>query len=130
DRCRRHGGAPWSNNGRPHHGHPYATPVLGSTACVRCPGVPARAGVPRPLGEYVMGIMSIIGVIIVGFLVGVLARWFYPGFVEMGWVLTTVLGIAGSFLGGFLSSVLFRSPDGVFDPAAWFLSVRGALIIR
>jgi len=76
-----------------------------------------------------MGIMSIIGVIIVGFLVGVLARWFYPGVVEMGWVMTTVLGIAGSFLGGLLSSVLFKSPDGNFHPAGWFLSVVGAMII-
>jgi len=76
-----------------------------------------------------MGIMSIIGVIIVGFLVGVLARWFYPGVVEMGWVMTTVLGIAGSFLGGLLSSVLFKSPDGNFHPAGWFLSVIGAMII-
>ncbi|TMH01840.1 MAG: GlsB/YeaQ/YmgE family stress response membrane protein [Betaproteobacteria bacterium] len=73
--------------------------------------------------------MSIIGVIIVGFLVGVLARWFYPGVVEMGWVMTTVLGIAGSFLGGLLSSVLFKSPDGNFHPAGWFLSVVGAMII-
>jgi len=76
-----------------------------------------------------MGIMSIIGVIIVGFLVGVLARWFYPGVVEMGWVMTTVLGIAGSFLGGLLSSVLFKSPDGNFHPAGWFLSVIGAMVI-
>ena len=76
-----------------------------------------------------MGILSIIGVIIVGFLVGVLARWFYPGVVEMGWVMTTVLGIAGSFLGGLLSSVLFKSPDGNFHPAGWFLSVIGAMII-
>jgi uncharacterized membrane protein YeaQ/YmgE (transglycosylase-associated protein family) len=76
-----------------------------------------------------MGIMSIIGVIIVGFLVGVLARWFYPGVVEMGWVMTTVLGIAGSFLGGLLSSVLFKSPDGNFHPAGWFLSIIGAMII-
>ena len=47
----------------------------------------------------------------------------------MGWVMTTVLGIAGSFLGGLLSSVLFKSPDGNFHPAGWFLSVIGAMII-
>jgi uncharacterized membrane protein YeaQ/YmgE (transglycosylase-associated protein family) len=76
-----------------------------------------------------MGIMSIIGVIVVGFLVGVLARWFYPGVVQMGFVMTTILGIAGSFLGGLLSSVLFRSPDGNFHPAGWILSIIGAMII-
>jgi len=76
-----------------------------------------------------MGIMSIIGVIVVGFLVGVLARWFYPGVVQMGFVMTTILGIAGSFLGGLLSSVLFRSPDGNFHPAGWIFSIIGAMII-
>ena len=76
-----------------------------------------------------MGIMSIIGVIIVGFLVGVLARFFYPGVVEMGIIMTTVLGIAGSFLGGLLGSILFKSKDGNFHPAGWFLSIIGALIL-
>ena len=72
---------------------------------------------------------SIIGIIIVGFLVGVLARWFYPGVVPMGFILTTILGIAGSFLGGLLGSILFKSPDGNFHPAGWVLSVIGAIII-
>ena len=76
-----------------------------------------------------MGIFSIIGIIIVGFLVGVLARFFYPGVVEMGIIMTTVLGIAGSFLGGLLGGVLFKSPDGNFHPAGWFLSVVGAIAL-
>ena len=76
-----------------------------------------------------MGIMSIIGTIIVGFIVGLLARFFYPGVVEMGFIMTTILGIAGSFLGGLLSGVLFKSPDGNFHPAGWFLSIIGAVIL-
>jgi uncharacterized membrane protein YeaQ/YmgE (transglycosylase-associated protein family) len=76
-----------------------------------------------------MGIMSIIGTIVVGFIVGVLARFFYPGAVEMGIVMTAVLGIAGSFLGGLLSGVLFKSPDGNFHPAGWVLSVIGAIVL-
>jgi uncharacterized membrane protein YeaQ/YmgE (transglycosylase-associated protein family) len=76
-----------------------------------------------------MGIMSIIGTIIVGFVVGLLARFFYPGVVEMGFVITTVLGIAGSFLGGLLSGVLFKSPDGNYPPAGWFLSIIGSMLI-
>jgi uncharacterized membrane protein YeaQ/YmgE (transglycosylase-associated protein family) len=76
-----------------------------------------------------MGIMSIIGTIIVGFVVGLLARFFYPGVVEMGFVITTVLGIAGSFLGGLLSGVLFKSPDGNYHPAGWFLSIIGSMLI-
>ena len=76
-----------------------------------------------------MGIMSIIGVIVVGFIVGLLARFFYPGAVDMGIIMTIVLGIAGSFLGGLLSGVLFKSPDGNFHPAGWFLSIVGAVLI-
>jgi uncharacterized membrane protein YeaQ/YmgE (transglycosylase-associated protein family) len=76
-----------------------------------------------------MGIMSIIGTIIVGFIVGLLARFFYPGAVEMGFWMTTILGIAGSFLGGLLSSVFFKSPDGNYHPAGWFLSIVGAIVL-
>lgn len=76
-----------------------------------------------------MGIVSIIGVIVVGFLVGVLARWFYPGVIAMGFIMTTILGITGSFLGGLLSGILFKSPDGNFHPAGWVLSIAGAIIL-
>jgi len=76
-----------------------------------------------------MGIFSIIGVIVVGFIVGLLARWLYPGAVNMSIIMTTVLGVAGSFLGGLLSGILFKSKDGNFHPAGWVLSVVGAIII-
>jgi uncharacterized membrane protein YeaQ/YmgE (transglycosylase-associated protein family) len=76
-----------------------------------------------------MGIMSIIGMIIVGFIVGALARWFYPGAVGMGFWMTTLLGIGGSLVGGVLSSLLWKAPDGKFRPAGWFLSIVGALIL-
>ena len=33
--------------------------------------------------------------------------------------MTTILGIAGSFLGGLLGGILFKSPDGNFHPAGW-----------
>ena len=76
-----------------------------------------------------MGIMSIIGTIVVGFIVGLLARFFYPGAVEMNFIATTMLGIAGSILGGFLSSLFFKSPDGNFHPAGWVMSIVGAAIL-
>jgi uncharacterized membrane protein YeaQ/YmgE (transglycosylase-associated protein family) len=76
-----------------------------------------------------MGIMSIIGTIIVGFIVGVLARFFYPGPVPMGFWMTVVLGIGGSVVGGFISSLIWKSPDGKFHPAGWILSIIGALLL-
>jgi uncharacterized membrane protein YeaQ/YmgE (transglycosylase-associated protein family) len=76
-----------------------------------------------------MGILSIIGTIIVGFIVGLLARFFYPGAVPLGFWLTVALGVGGSIVGGVISSLLFKTPDGRFHPAGWFLSIIGALII-
>lgn len=72
--------------------------------------------------------LHIVWMIIVGFIVGVLARWIYPGAVHLGFWMTTLLGIVGSIIGGVISSLLFRSPEGRFRPAGVVLSVIGALI--
>jgi uncharacterized membrane protein YeaQ/YmgE (transglycosylase-associated protein family) len=76
-----------------------------------------------------MGLLSIIGVIIVGFIIGVLARFFYPGAVPLGFWLTVALGIGGSLVGGIIGSLLWKTPDGKFHPAGWFLSLVGALLL-
>lgn len=76
-----------------------------------------------------MGIMSIIWMIIVGFLVGLLARFFYPGAISMGFWMTTLIGIGGSLVGGVIGSLIWKRPDGKFHPAGWFLSIIGALIL-
>jgi uncharacterized membrane protein YeaQ/YmgE (transglycosylase-associated protein family) len=76
-----------------------------------------------------MGIMGIIGTIIVGFIVGVLARFFYPGAVPLGFWLTVALGIGGSIVGGLISSLIWKSPDGKFHPAGWIMSLIGALLL-
>jgi uncharacterized membrane protein YeaQ/YmgE (transglycosylase-associated protein family) len=76
-----------------------------------------------------MGIMSIIGMIVVGFIVGLLARFFYPGAVSMGFWMTTLMGIGGSIVGGVIGSMLWKSPDGRFHPAGWILSIVGAMIL-
>lgn len=76
-----------------------------------------------------MGIFGIIGMIIVGFIVGVIARWVYPGVVGMGFWMTALLGVGGSLVGGVIGSVIWKSPDGRFHPAGWFLSIIGALIL-
>jgi len=76
-----------------------------------------------------MGVMSIIWMIIVGFIVGLLARFFYPGAVALGFWMTTLLGIGGSLVGGVISSLIFKSADGRFHPAGWILSIIGALIL-
>lgn len=76
-----------------------------------------------------MGILGIIGMIVVGLIVGILARFLYPGAVPLGFWMTVLLGIAGSLVGGVLSSLLWRSPDGKFRPAGWIMSILGSMIL-
>ena len=76
-----------------------------------------------------MGIMGIIGTIIVGFIVGLLARFFFPGPVPLGFWLTVALGVGGSIVGGLIGSLIWRSPDGKFHPAGWVMSILGAILI-
>ena len=76
-----------------------------------------------------MGIMAIIGTIIVGFIVGFLAKTFYPGVGHLGFLMTVGLGIGGSLVGGIISSLIWKTPDGKFHPAGWFLSIIGALLL-
>ena len=76
-----------------------------------------------------MGIMGIIWMIVVGFIVGLLARFFYPGAINMGFWMTTLMGIGGSLVGGVIGSLLWKSPDGRFHPAGWIMSIIGAMIL-
>ncbi len=76
-----------------------------------------------------MGIMHIIWMLIVGLIVGAVARTIMPGTQTMGWFMTSLLGIGGSIVGGLIGSVIWRSADGRFHPAGFILSVIGALIL-
>ena len=76
-----------------------------------------------------MGIMSIIWMIVIGFIVGLLARFFYPGAVNLGFWMTTLLGIGGSVVGGIVGGLFSRAPDGRFRPAGMILSVIGAMVL-
>ncbi|HEX7889921.1 MAG TPA: GlsB/YeaQ/YmgE family stress response membrane protein [Ramlibacter sp.] len=71
--------------------------------------------------------MSIIGTIIVGFVVGLLARALKPGNDRMGIILTTLLGIAGAFLASFVGQAMgwYRANE----PAGWIASVIGAIVL-
>ncbi len=74
--------------------------------------------------------MGIIWMIIIGAIVGLLARALMPGQQSMGWIGTILLGIVGSFVGGFLST-LVGSNGSVADlhPAGFLWSLIGALIV-
>ena len=76
-----------------------------------------------------MGNIGIIWAIIIGLIVGILARWFYPGAVPMAWWLTALIGIGGSIVGGLIGSLIWRSPTGRFQPAGLIMSILGAMIL-
>ncbi|MDE2358945.1 MAG: GlsB/YeaQ/YmgE family stress response membrane protein [Betaproteobacteria bacterium] len=67
--------------------------------------------------------------IIVGFIVGFIAEVLYPGAQHLGFWKAAIIGIVGSLVGGVIGGLVFRSPDGKFHPAGWFLSVVGALLV-
>ena len=71
--------------------------------------------------------INILGMILSGLVVGVLARYFYPGEVEMGWLLTIGLGIAGSLLAG-LVATRGRTEGGV-RRAGCLASILGGMAL-
>ena len=73
----------------------------------------------------------IIGMIIVGLIAGFVARAVVPGRDPMGIGATILLGIIGSFVGGFLGWALFGKDleDGAFQPASIIGSIIGAVIV-
>jgi uncharacterized membrane protein YeaQ/YmgE (transglycosylase-associated protein family) len=71
--------------------------------------------------------MGIIGTIIVGLIVGAIARFVMPGEQKMGWIMTILLGIGGSLLAGFVGQALGWYSVG--QGAGWIASVVGALVL-
>ncbi len=71
--------------------------------------------------------MGILSAIIIGLLVGAIAKLLMPGRDPGGWIITILLGIAGSFVAGFLGRSLGWYQDG--QPAGFLASIVGAVLI-
>jgi uncharacterized membrane protein YeaQ/YmgE (transglycosylase-associated protein family) len=73
----------------------------------------------------------IISIIVIGLIAGALARLLVPGKQDMSILATIIIGIIGSFLGGFLGYLLFHkdAQDGFLQPAGIIGSVIGAIIV-
>ncbi len=77
-----------------------------------------------------MGCFHLLWSLIVGFVVGLIARAIVPGADKMGLILTTGLGIVGSLVGGVIGGVLSKpKPGSKFHPAGFLLSIVGAVIV-
>jgi uncharacterized membrane protein YeaQ/YmgE (transglycosylase-associated protein family) len=92
---------------------------------------PMRVGFARcflkTIDWRVKTMMSILVMIVVGFVVGLIARAILPGDQKLGLVMTAVLGIAGSLVANFAGSALGLYRQG--DNAGWIASVIGAIIL-
>ena len=69
----------------------------------------------------------LIGTLFVGLIVGALARLVTPGDQKLGWILTSVLGVAGSFLASVVGQAAHWYEPG--QPAGWIASVLGAVVL-
>ena len=73
----------------------------------------------------------LLSMLIIGVIAGFLARLLVPGRDPMGFWATVLLGVIGSFVGGFLGFLIFGSdPNGGFlQPAGIIGSIIGAIIV-
>ncbi|WP_218008655.1 GlsB/YeaQ/YmgE family stress response membrane protein [Hydrogenophaga flava] len=71
--------------------------------------------------------MSILGTLFIGLIAGLVARMLKPGNDSMGWIMTALLGVAGSFLASYAGAAL-----GLYAPgqaAGFIASVVGAIVL-
>lgn len=74
--------------------------------------------------------LQIIGMLIVGVIAGALARLILPGKDPMSLWMTALLGIAGSFVGGFIAQLIWHKQDGSYlHPAGLLFSIVGAILL-
>ena len=74
--------------------------------------------------------MGIIGWIVLGLLAGAIAKLILPGDDPGGFIVTTLIGIAGALVGGFIASALdIGDLDEFFDIGTWLIAIGGSLLL-
>lgn len=73
--------------------------------------------------------MGFISWIVMGLIVGVLAKWIMPGKDPGGFIITILIGIAGAFVGGFIGSLLGLGKVTGFNLGSLLLAVGGAILL-
>lgn len=81
-----------------------------------------------------MSIESILSWIVCGLIVGVIARFLVPGRQSMGLMMTSLLGIAGALVGGFLYALIQGESAQPFSLSGnnwygWIVSILGAVLL-
>lgn len=70
---------------------------------------------------------SLIGTLLIGLVVGFIARAIKPGNDSMGWIMTALLGVAGAFLASYVGVAMGWYQQG--DAAGWIASIVGAIVL-
>jgi len=74
--------------------------------------------------------VGIIGWILLGLCAGAIAKFILPGDDPGGIIVTTLIGIAGALVGGFIASALgIGDLDEFFDTGTWLIAIGGALLL-
>ena len=71
--------------------------------------------------------MGILWTILIGFVIGIVAKFLMPGRDPAGFIITAVIGIVGSFIASYLGSAMGLYASG--EPAGFIASVIGAMIL-
>ncbi|AVS74427.1 GlsB/YeaQ/YmgE family stress response membrane protein [Paracidovorax cattleyae] len=70
---------------------------------------------------------SLLGTLLIGLIVGLLARAIKPGDDKLGWIMTSLLGVAGSFLATYVGVAMGWYQQG--EAAGWIASIVGAIVL-
>jgi uncharacterized membrane protein YeaQ/YmgE (transglycosylase-associated protein family) len=74
--------------------------------------------------------MGIIAWIVLGLIVGAIAKAIMPGRDGGGFILTILLGIVGAFVGGIIGKAIFHTDlGGFFNIRTWLLAILGSVIV-
>ena len=75
--------------------------------------------------------MGIIAFIILGALAGMIAKALMPGDDPGGIIITTIIGVVGALLGGFIAGAIFDADplDEFFDISTWLTAIIGAIVL-
>ncbi|EKT58312.1 GlsB/YeaQ/YmgE family stress response membrane protein [Providencia sneebia] len=73
--------------------------------------------------------MGVISWIIFGLIAGILAKWLMPGSYQIGFVMTTVLGIIGAVVGGYISTFFGKGKVDGFNFGSFVVAVIGAIVV-
>ena len=74
--------------------------------------------------------MGVIGWIVLGLVAGLIAKAILPGNDPGGFIVTTLIGIAGAIVGGFVATALgIGDVDEFFDLSTWLCAIGGSLIL-